>query len=169
MMIQNELICVTESHCEAELKAIPNHTNLVIIQGRIHIEDAYGGVWEHFGYLCERDGNAFVPRFDLLGEHQSMFKVEFEDFTQDEANELIVTGPTGLHSAFIRVIDIELGEPALLFEKNTNTPNVYIQKLAGNAQIVIEEALIAPDYVEGKRTSNIYEWNGRGFADVATS
>ncbi len=168
-MNQNELICVSESHCEVELKIIPNHKNLVIIQGRIRIEDAYGGVWQHFGYLCEREGDTFVIRFDLLGKHQGMFKVEYEDFTQDEVNELIITGPTGLHSAFIRVIDIELDEPALLFEKNTNTPNVYIQKLAGNAQIVIEEALITPDYEEGRRASNIYEWNGRGFADVAAS
>ncbi len=85
------------------------------------------------------------------------------DLDGNGSQEAVFTFAAGAHGSQARAIRWEDGKPVVLFAGGSNTPNTDFVRVRGVPAIVLEQSDYEPDYVAGKRTQQLYPWNGTTF------
>ena len=90
------------------------------------------------------------------------------DLDGDGSQDVVFTFVVGSHGSQARAIQWKSGKPVILFADGSSTPNTAFVRVRGVPTIVIERSDYEPNYVAGKRTQQLYPWNGTTFAHAPT-
>src|SRR3989338_565572 len=82
------------------------------------------------------------------------------DLDGNGSQEAVFTFVVGSHGSQARAIRWEDGKPVVLFAGGSSPPNAAFGRGRGVPAIVLEQSDYEPNYVAGKRTQQLYPWNG---------
>ena len=102
------------------------------------------------------------------GGFNSMCAASLLDLDGDGSQEAVFTFAAGSHGSQARAIQWKRGKSVVLFAGGSSTPNTDFVRVRGVPTIVLERSDYEPDYVAGKRTQQLYPWNGITFAHAPT-